>query len=73
MFNYFTKHPTDRGMSYITHAFGALKLSFKLALGAIKTTIHALFPFLYEKATTDTLKECKECIENSSLKMDSKS
>lgn len=58
----FTKHPHERGMSYFGHLLGAGRLSYVLGKGCAGIFIHAIFPFLFDKIASDTLKELDRCL-----------
>ena len=60
MLNLFTKHPHSLGLTYWQHMKGSLGYSYNLFSGSIKASIHAVFPFLYEISTSDTVENIRK-------------
>lgn len=60
MLNKFTKHPNSLGLTYYQHMKGSLDYSYLLFKGSIKASIHAIFPFLFETSTSDTVDKIRE-------------
>lgn len=56
----FTKHPHSLGLTYWQHMKGSLGYSYNLFSGSIKASVHAIFPFLYETSTSDTVEKIRE-------------
>lgn len=48
VYTLFTKHPTNENMSYFTHLYSSLCISYKFGLGSFYMAVHAVFPFLFE-------------------------
>ena len=53
----FTSHPESQNMTYLVHFKRALSFSLKMSLGSLYLFIHALFPFLFERAGSDIIEE----------------
>ena len=51
--NVFTDHPRSVGESYWQHMGVALSFAGALALGALASLVHALFPFLCTRTGSD--------------------
>jgi hypothetical protein len=49
----FTEHPRSVGESYWEHMGVALSFAGALALGALASLVHALFPFLCTRTGSD--------------------
>ena len=55
MIGLFTKHPKDRGMTYLGHLSHALRNSIKLASCSLVLFIHSIFPFVWEEYVSSRL------------------
>ena len=69
MLKMFTKHPNSLGLTYYQHMRGSLDYSYLLFKGSIKASIHAIFPFLFETSTSDTVDNIREKLEASRVKL----
>lgn len=49
--NPFTEHPHAIGETYLSHAFAATRICFKLLVAAASAGIHAVFPFIFVTTT----------------------
>ena len=58
---YFT-HLRDVHMDYLNHMRHALRLTCLLFKGSVLTLFHAVFPFAFDTATTNTMKEIEMCM-----------
>ena len=56
----FTTHPHEHQMSYMGHAFQALRRAIIMGKGAIGLCIHSAFPFLCEKTGTKAVEQLYE-------------
>ena len=52
----FTRHLAEVGESYVDHAAFALSIAVRCAWTTVLLVIHALFPFLLERAGSEALK-----------------
>lgn len=60
MLSLFTKHPNSLGLTYYEHMKGSFNYSYLLFVGSIKASVHAIFPFLYETSTSDTIENIEK-------------
>lgn len=44
--NFFIEHPNSQGETYLSHAFFAIKMSFRFLVSSLFLLVHAVFPFL---------------------------
>lgn len=56
MLKYFTEHPKENGMNYLTHFAFATKTSLGLVFVAVKGIIHAFLPFAFQTCISDHVK-----------------
>ena len=61
--NLFFKHPNENGLTYLQHFFVSFVLAKTFMIASIFALIHAVFPFMYETSSTDTLKYLNDFIE----------
>jgi hypothetical protein len=54
---FFTKHPRENGMTYISHFFYAMSLSFLMILGAFCLFVHAFLPSFFDSDGTTIIKK----------------
>ena len=64
MYNPFTKHPHSIGETYISHLCHSLTYSMKFLWLHIMTLIHAIFPFVFENASSKLVKKINDHLEN---------
>ncbi len=64
------QHPKQVCMTYFSHFWFSLSLSFKLAIGSIKAFVHAVYPDTYITSTTDITKEITHYLETAGCKED---
>ena len=57
MFDRFTQHPKDKGMTYLEHFMHANELSLRCFKIAYALFIHAYFPHLFQDYASDKIKE----------------
>ena len=55
--NPFTRHPHDIGESYGDHMSRAAASGLKLIGCGIACLVHAVFPFLFERTASETIRE----------------
>ena len=60
LYTLFTTHPHEHQMSYVGHAFQALRRAIIMGKGAIGLCIHSTFPFLCEKTGTNAVEQLYE-------------
>jgi hypothetical protein len=60
LYTLFTTHPHEHNMSYVGHAFQALRRAIIMGKGAIGLCIHSAFPFLCEKTGNKTVEQLYE-------------
>jgi hypothetical protein len=60
----FTHHPRENGVSYVQHMIISLNLCQTFAIASIQSFIHALFPFIFETSSTDTVTYIKEMMKH---------
>jgi hypothetical protein len=53
---WFTKHPTEVGMTYLGHCCFALGVGSRMMLSGAACVVHAAFPFLFERTASKTVK-----------------
>jgi hypothetical protein len=54
-FQLFLIHPRSVCMTYMNHLRFSGYLSVILAIASVRAAIHAVFPFWFEKSTTETI------------------
>ena len=54
--NPFTKHPHEVGETYGEHAAAAGEFGLRMIAGGIGCLVHAIFPFLFERAGSETIR-----------------
>ena len=57
IFKIFTDHPSSVNETYFEHMFIALGFSLRLAYASFAALVHSIFPFLFTKTASDTIKE----------------
>ena len=55
--NPFTRHPRDIGESYGEHMGRAAASGVKLIGSGLACLVHAVFPFLFERTASETVRE----------------
>lgn len=58
----FTRHPIAVGMTYAQHGVFSLSLTRMFLVGAAKALVHAVFPFLFQKGSTEQIEKIRETI-----------
>tara|TARA_Y100000389_G_scaffold197828_2_gene233188 strand:+ start:2746 stop:3087 length:342 start_codon:yes stop_codon:yes gene_type:complete len=61
--NFLTKHLNENNLTYYEHLKRSLSFYNELQTGAIKASVHAFIPFLFENSTTDLVNKLKEELE----------
>ena len=61
--NFLTKHLNENNLTYYEHLKRSLSFYNELQVGAIKASVHAFIPFLFETSTTDLVNKLKEELE----------
>jgi hypothetical protein len=56
----FTEHPHENGISYRAHLWKAARIAYKLGINSAKLWIHAVFPFLFKEGEHHILQEFYE-------------
>ena len=64
MYNPFTKHPHSVGETYLEHMKIALSTAIKIQLVVLIITIHAIFPFLFEKTGGDEIEKINKDLQH---------
>ena len=64
IFNLFTKHPKEVGLSYFQHLYISLSISINFFIGSIKSLIHSFLPFMFETSSSDTIREIDHFIKS---------
>ena len=54
--NPFTKHPRDVGESYGEHFGAAAGFGMRMIGGGLACLVHAVFPFLFERTGSETVR-----------------
>lgn len=62
--NIFLQHPKEVGESYLEHAKVALSFAFNFQRMAIMSFIHAFFPFLFIKSTSNLFRRMQKVVES---------
>ena len=57
MKNPFTKHPHSIGESYFRHFYEAVFAAIGVILSGVACLIHSIFPFLFVKTLSNTIKK----------------
>jgi len=52
----FLAHPRENNLTYLQHMIISLNLCQSFAIASLQAFIHALFPFVFQTASTDTIK-----------------
>jgi len=68
MSNPFTVHPNAVNETYTAHLAFALKFGFKMTLGGLAAMIHALFPFLFIRTSSNICDELQVMRSQSSAR-----
>lgn len=55
MKNIFTEHPHSQGETYFQHMMFAFLFALNMLIGGLACIIHAIFPFLFIKTTSNIL------------------
>ena len=69
LYTLFTTHPHEHQMSYMGHAFQALRRAIIMGKGAIGLCIHSTFPFLCEKTGTKAVEQLYEEIHPKKMEL----
>lgn len=64
IFNLFTQHPRENGVTYLQHMCISLNLCKTFTVASVQAFIHAFFPFLFETGSTDAVKYAKILIRH---------
>ena len=64
IFKIFTDHPSSVKETYFEHMSIALGFSLRLAYSSFATLVHSLFPFLFKKTASNTIKELYDKINS---------
>ena len=59
MLKKFTKHPNEKGETYLQHMLSSWKIIYTLKTIESQCLVHSIFPFLF----TDALSSKIECLE----------
>lgn len=54
--NVFKEHPHKWGMTYFEHMVHALKISYNALFAMIASFLHAFFPFMLKRITSELIK-----------------
>lgn len=54
---YFLSHPRSVGETYGEHAATAARFGFKMIVGGMACVVHAIFPSLFARTASDTVKK----------------
>jgi hypothetical protein len=65
--NLFNEHPNSVGMTYFQHLRFALMLACRTFGCALASLIHAFFPFLFVRHTSDTITSLYKLFEKRNL------
>ena len=66
--NLFVKHPNENGLTYLQHFCVSFIIGKTFIIASIFAFIHAVFPFMFETSSTDTLKYLNDFIEKNNKK-----
>jgi hypothetical protein len=61
-------HPKQKGMTYTGHFYHALSMARRMAIGSIYLAIHSVFPFWFESAGSDVVKELYDELSSREMK-----
>ena len=64
IFKIFTDHPSSVNETYFEHMFIALGFSFRLVYASFAALVHSIFPFLFKKTASNTIKELYDKINS---------
>ena len=64
IFKIFTDHPSSVNETYFEHMFIALGFSLRLVYASFAALVHSIFPFVFQKTASDTIKELYNKINN---------
>lgn len=70
MLNLFLEHPKSVNLTYLEHAKLSFTLSFKFYMASIKAIVHAIFPFLFIKSSTQMVYDIENQIKTRNNKKD---
>ena len=68
IFNLLLKHPNENGLTYLQHFCISFIIAKTFIIASIFALIHAVFPFIFETSSTDTLKYLNNFIEKNNKK-----
>lgn len=57
MTNLFLDHPQSVCLTYYDHFKLSMKFSYKFGIASLKAFIHAIFPFMFIKSTTQIVSD----------------
>lgn len=60
MLQLFTAHPASVGETYSGHLRAACGIALRLLAGGVACLVHALLPFLLQRAASDCIRELHE-------------
>lgn len=60
----FTRHPDAVGETYLAHFRTACRFGLRMIGGGLACTIHAIFPFLFERTASDCVHRLHESMIN---------
>lgn len=58
----FLKHPKSRGVSYGKHFIHSMTLSLHFGIGFVESFLHAIFPILFEKSSSENIGKLTEIL-----------
>lgn len=70
MTNPFTRHPREVGESYGEHMAAASNFGFTMLFGGICALIHGVFPFLFVKTGSRTMKSLQRQLSRRTDRLD---
>lgn len=68
IFNLLLKHPNENGLTYLQHFCISFIIAKTFIIASIFALIHAVFPFIFETSSTDTLKYLNDFISKNNKK-----
>lgn len=67
LFDIFTAHPREHNITYMQHMMISLNLGVSFFVASIQAVIHAVFPFIFESSSSETLLYCENIIKNKKI------
>ena len=52
----FQAHPRENGVTYLQHMMISLNLCQTFAIASVQAFVHAVFPFVFQTTSSDTIK-----------------